>query len=87
MSVSISSVLETANSMAMPLQLVGTFAPLSRPTRKGGLLVFVAAEEGKGKLKIVGWYKDATFEPEYEPRPEYATDPEFDQDVNGEDLV
>ena len=64
-----------------------SFRPPQPPEGKGWLVIFVAAEEGKGKLKIVGWYEDATFERGYEPRPKCATDFEFDQDVNGEDFV
>jgi len=52
--------------------------------RDGWLLVFVAAELGKGPLKVVGWYKNAKFEKEYKPRPEYNDKINFKTDINGD---
>jgi hypothetical protein len=48
--------------------------------RDGWLVIFVSAEDGKGPLLPVGWYKDATFEEDWKPRPEY---PEFVLDIDG----
>jgi hypothetical protein len=45
----------------------GQVAP-SPLEREGWLLIFVAAEEGRGRLKVVGWYNNATFLPDYNDR-------------------
>lgn len=50
----------------------GKKAPMANQTERdksdGWLLVFVAAEEGHKRLKIVGWYDDASFLGEYRLR-------------------
>lgn len=50
---------------------------------EGWLLIFVSARKGNGPLTVVGWYEDATLHPEYLPRPEYSTEPDFETDVHG----
>jgi len=47
------------------------------------LVVFVAAHNGNGPLTVVGWYENASFEPEYKERPEYKTGIDFETDVDG----
>ena len=49
----------------------------------GWLLIFVSARKGTGPLTVVGWYKDATLHSEYSDRPEYTTEPDFENDVHG----
>ena len=50
----------------------------------GWLAIFVAPLGGKGALVPVGWYEDATFEGEYEDRPEYEAGVPFEHDVKGD---
>ena len=47
------------------------------------LLIFVSAKKGNGPLTVVGWYENATLHPEYSDRPEYTTEPDFENDVHG----
>lgn len=54
---------------------------------KGWLVMFVAAERGKGPLKVVGWYEDAIFKSEYSPRPEYKGEACFETDVSGNEYT
>lgn len=49
---------------------VSTFAP-KPPMRDGWLIVFVSKRPGDTGLRIVGWYENASFKPDYGPRPEY----------------
>ena len=63
---------------------IGKFKVPPKPdTTNGWLLIFVAAREGVGRLTVVGWYEDATFEGRYLKRPEYALGIPFEHDVNG----
>ncbi len=48
------------------------------------LVVFVAPHEGNGSLVPVGWYEGATFEEDYDERPEYAAGVPLPVDVKGE---
>jgi hypothetical protein len=55
-----------------------------QPKVKGGwLLIFVSARKGNGPLTVVGWYENATLHSEYSDRPEYSTQPDFENDVRG----
>ena len=47
----------------------------------GWLIIFVAAERGQGPLTVVGWYDHAQLEDEYQDRPEYGANVEFETDV------
>lgn len=47
------------------------------------LILFVSAKNGNGPLTVVGWYKNAKFENEYQDRPEYASAEDFETDVQG----
>ena len=49
----------------------------------GWLLIFVSARKGTGPLTVVGWYEEATLHSEYADRPEYTTEPDFENDVHG----
>jgi hypothetical protein len=55
-----------------------------KPKRKDRwLLIFISAEEGKGPLKVVGWFENANFENRPIPRPEYKSNPNFEKDDKG----
>lgn len=47
-------------------------------------MIFVAAENGNGPLRPVGWYRNAQFETGWQDRPEYKTDRKFELDKSGE---
>jgi len=46
------------------------------------LIIFVSARNGNGRLTVVGWYEQATFEREYRDRPEYESGYDFPTDVD-----
>lgn len=63
---------------------IGTKQRPPQPTVKDGwLLIFISARNGNGPLTVVGWYENATLHPEYSDRPEYKTEPDFENDVHG----
>jgi len=63
---------------------IGTQQRSPQPKIENGwLLVFVSARNGNGPLTVVGWYENATLHAEYSDRPEYATEPDFENDVHG----
>lgn len=53
----------------------------------GWLVIFVAPLDGSGRLVPVGWFEDATFEEDYEERPEYAAGVPFERDVKGDPYI
>lgn len=48
------------------------FRPPQPSISTGWLVVFVSAKDGSGPLTIIGWYKNASFLSDYEPRPDYG---------------
>lgn len=49
--------------------------PKFAPTREGNwLVVFISRDHPHGSYRPIGWYEDATFEPQGLERPEYAYD-------------
>lgn len=55
--------------------------------KKGWLLIFVSAKNGKGPLTVVGWYEDAMLHDEYPSRPEYSDSNDFELDVEGNEYT
>jgi hypothetical protein len=53
------------------------------PDRSDWMIIFVAAENGKGKLKVVGWYENAILEEDWAERPEYELGLGFEKDYKG----
>ncbi|MBA3011052.1 MAG: DUF3883 domain-containing protein [Proteobacteria bacterium] len=59
------------------------YRPPQPKNNKNWLIVFVSARDGNGPLTVVGWYENATFEREYQSRPEYKSGIDFETDVDG----
>lgn len=64
-----------------------TSSPPRPPQPDGWLVVFVAPRGGDGPLVPVGWYEEASFSTEYQPRPEYSASAGFWPDSEGNDYV
>jgi hypothetical protein len=63
------------------------YRPPQPKNNQDWLVIFVAARNGSGPLTVVGWYRYATFEREYQPRPEYSMGEGFPTDANGNRFV
>lgn len=62
-------------------------SPPNPVLKRDWLIMFVARQNGNGKLTVVGWYENATFTGEYLSRPEYKLDEGFPLDVNQEEYL
>ena len=63
------------------------FRPPQPQETNDWLVIFVSARNGNGPLTVVGWYEHAIFEREYQERPEYESDKDFETDVDGKNYV
>jgi len=54
------------------------FRPPQPQETSDWLVIFVSARNGNGPLTVVGWYEHATFEREYQERPEYESGQNFE---------
>lgn len=63
------------------------FQPPQPQEANDWLIIFVSARNGNGPLTVVGWYEQATFEREYQQRPEYESGHDFKTDVHGNKYV
>lgn len=63
------------------------FRPPQPQETNNWLIIFVSARNGNGPLTVVGWYEQATFEREYQERPEYESGYDFETDVDDSNYV
>lgn len=63
------------------------FRPPQPQETNDWLVIFVSARNGNGPLTVVGWYEHAIFEREYQERPEYESDNDFETDVDGNNYI
>ena len=63
------------------------FQPPQPQEANDWLIIFVSARNGNGPLTVVGWYEQATFECEYQERPEYESGHDFETDVDDNNYV
>ena len=63
------------------------FRPPQPQETNDWLVIFVSARNGNGPLTVVGWYEHATFEREYQERPEYESGQDFETDVDGNNYI
>jgi len=61
------------------------YRPPQPKEKRGWLVIFVAAKNGTGPLTVIGWYKSAVFESEYQDRPEYQLSSGFEKDERGKE--
>ncbi|MCG8337655.1 MAG: DUF3883 domain-containing protein [Proteobacteria bacterium] len=63
------------------------YRPPQPKNQNDWLVIFVSAKNGNGPLTVVGWYEDATFERDYQKRPEYKLKRDFETSIDGEEFI